>query len=83
MIEIKVASSDLVPKKLLLEADPSIDRINQYLNDSLCYVATLQDEIVGVCVLKAIDRHRYELVNIAVSVENQKKNWITNAPAHS
>ena len=73
MIEINVTPSNLVPKKLLLEADPSIDHINQYLVDSLCYVATIQNEAVGVCVLKLIDRNRYELFNIAVSPENQKK----------
>lgn len=72
MIEIKEISSDLVPKKLLLEADPSIERINQYLKDSLCYVAVFQKEIVGVCILKPIDKFRIELFNIAVLPENQK-----------
>ena len=72
-MEIKVTSSDVVPKKLLLEADPSIDRIEQYLTDSLCYTATIQNEVVGVCVLKHIDRNRYELFNIAVTPKNQKK----------
>ena len=72
MIEIKEISPDLVPQKLLLEADPSIERINQYLEDSLCYVAVIQKEIVGVCVLKPIDKNRIELFNIAVLPENQK-----------
>ena len=72
MIEIKEISSDLVPKKLLLEADPSIERVNQYLKDSLCYVAVFQKEIVGVCILKPIDKFRIELFNIAVLPENQK-----------
>ncbi|MET1257657.1 GNAT family N-acetyltransferase [Aliikangiella sp. GXAS 311] len=73
MIEIKITPSNLVPKKLLLEADPSIDHINQYLADSICYVASIQNEAIGVCVLKPIDINRYELFNIAVSPENQKK----------
>ena len=72
MMEIKEISPDLVPQKLLLEADPSIERINQYLEDSLCYVAVIQKEIVGVCVLKPIDKNRIELFNIAVLPENQK-----------
>jgi ribosomal protein S18 acetylase RimI-like enzyme len=72
MIEIKEISPDLVPQKLLLEADPSIERINQYLDDSLCYVALIQKEIVGVCVLKPIEKNRIELFNIAVLPENQK-----------
>ena len=72
MIEIKEISSDLVPKELLLEADPSIEHLNQYLTDSLCYVAVIQKEIVGVCVLKPIDKNRIELFNIAVLPEKQK-----------
>ena len=72
MIEIKEISSDLVPKKLLIEADPSIERVNQYLKDSLCYVALIQKEIVGVCILKPIDKFKIELFNIAVLPENQK-----------
>lgn len=72
MIEIKEISPYLVPQKLLLEADPSIERVNQYLEDSLCYVAVIQKEIVGVCVLNPVDKNRIELFNIAVLPENQK-----------
>ena len=72
MIEIKEITPDLVPQKLLLEADPSVEHVNQYLEDSLCYVATLQNEIVGVCVLKLKNKNRIELFNIAVLPENQK-----------
>jgi len=72
MIEITEISPALAPQDLLLEADPSIERINQYLVDSLCYVAVIQNDIVGVCVLKPIDRSRIELFNIAVLPENQK-----------
>ena len=72
MIEIREIFPDLVPKKLLLEADPSIERINQYLEDSLCYVAVIPKDIIGVCVLKHIDKNRIELFNIAVLPENQK-----------
>ena len=72
MIEIKEISSDLVPRELLLEADPSIDHVNQYLKDSLCYVAVFKKEIVGVCILKPIDKYKIELFNIAVLPEKQK-----------
>ncbi|MDM8522346.1 GNAT family N-acetyltransferase [Desulfococcaceae bacterium HSG8] len=72
MIEIKEISPDLVPQKLLLEADPSIERVNQYLEGSLCYVAVIRKEIVGVCVLNPIDKNRIELFNIAVLPENHK-----------
>lgn len=72
MIEIKEISPDLVPQKLLLEADPSIERANQYLEGSLCYVAVIQKEIVGVCVLNTIGKNKIELFNIAVLPEKQK-----------
>ena len=72
VIEIQEISPELVSQKLLLEADPSIDRVNQYLEDSLCYVAVFQKEIVGVCVLKPIDKFKVELFNIAVLPEKQK-----------
>lgn len=72
MIKIREISPNLIPKKLLLEADPSIDHVNQYLADSLCFVAEIQDEIVGVCVLKHLDKSRIELFNIAVLPEKQK-----------
>ncbi len=73
MIEIKEISPNLVPQKLLLEADPSIERVHQYLEGSLCYVAVTQQEIVGVCVLNTIDKNRIELFNIAVLPENRNQ----------
>ena len=72
MTEIKEISPDLVPQKLLLEADPSIEHVYQYLKGSLCYVALVQKEIVGVCVLKPLSKSRIELFNIAVLPEKQK-----------
>ena len=72
MVEIKEISPDLVPQKLLLEADPSVERVNRYLKGSLCYAAVLQDKIIGVCVLKSINKNRIELFNIAVFPENRK-----------
>lgn len=72
MTVIQKISPDLVPRRLLLEADPSIERVNQYLKDSLCYVALIKNETVGVCVLQPIDEKRIELFNIAVLPEHQK-----------
>ena len=72
MIEIREISPGLVPKKLLLVADPSIEHVNQYLDDSLCYVAVTRNKIVGACVLKHLDKKRIELFNIAVFPEYQK-----------
>ncbi len=69
----KVESSDL-PLSLLLEADPSESRINSYLLNSWCYAAKDENNnIVGACVLKEIDKHVIELFNISVHPELQAK----------
>jgi len=72
-IDIKESSPDQVPRSLLLEADPSMDRINRYVTDSVCFIATIGHDVIGVCVLKALSRDRYELFNIAVSPGYQKR----------
>ena len=37
MVRIKEISPDLVPQKLLLEADSSIEHVKHYLTDSFCF----------------------------------------------
>jgi len=59
------------PMHLLLEADPSEANVSKYLKQSLCYVADNNTEIVGVCVLNALDGNNIELFNISVSPEMQ------------
>lgn len=83
MVVIQKTDAHIVPKKLLLEADPSWERVNQYLDGSLCYVAVLQEEVVGVCVLNTIGEKRYELFNIAVYPEHQKKGIGTELLEHA
>lgn len=61
------------PIELLLEADPSREKINQYICRSKCFVAINQGKPVGVYVLQPISPVIYELMSIAVSPEHQKK----------
>ncbi len=61
------------PIELLLEADPSRDKINQYLYRSKCFVAIYQGKPVGVYVLQNISPFIFELMSIAVMPEHQKK----------
>ena len=54
------------PWDLLLLADPSRTRIQNYCRDGLCYVAQWHEEIVGVYVIALNTDGGAELMNIAV-----------------
>jgi ribosomal protein S18 acetylase RimI-like enzyme len=61
------------PIELLLEADPSREKLNAYLPNSICYVAKRHDALVGAYVVQGIAPGIYELMSIAVSPEQQRK----------
>ena len=50
---------------LLLEADPSKDMINKYLQDGELFVLKYKDEVVCVTVVTKVDENTCELKNIA------------------
>ena len=54
-IEISETVFSRIPMALLLEADPSVEHIRQYLAQGLCFSAKLAGTIVGACVLVALD----------------------------
>ena len=54
------------PWELLMLADPSRERVQVYLAEGICYQAILDEQIVGVFVLKANSPDLAELVNIAI-----------------
>ncbi len=58
---------------LLLLADPSAALIIEYLTDGTLYSARWDGVVVGVFVLLPVDDARWELKNIAVAPEWQKK----------
>ena len=58
---------------LLLLADPSVDKIESYLNSGSTYIARLNNQIVGVLVLQVIEKDLIEIKNIAVSPSHQGK----------
>jgi ribosomal protein S18 acetylase RimI-like enzyme len=60
------------PIELLLEADPSRDKLNAYLPHSICFVAKRHDALVGAYVVQGIAPGIYELMSIAVSPEKQR-----------
>jgi len=62
----KLYQDEKPPINLLLLADPSVSLIEEYLNRGECFVAELDNQIVGVYVLLPTRPETVELVNIAV-----------------
>ena len=71
MLHIVSAAPEDVPVDLLLEADPSEQRVREYLDNSICYLAVESGEPLGACVLSRIDDGVLELYNIAVRPDSQ------------
>jgi len=69
----KLTSDENPPYDLLLLADPSMDIINDYVYRGDCYVAYINNAIVGVYVTIKTRPLTIELVNIAVNVAYQGK----------
>lgn len=69
----KVNSNDQFPWNLLLLADPSKEKIEEYLEKGETYIALIDNKIVGVYVLVPIDKDEIELKNIAVDENYQGK----------
>ena len=63
----KLRDDEEPPWQILFLAEPSQRKIESYLGNSACFVALIEDQIVGVFVIKADDHDTYEVLNIAVS----------------
>src|SRR6478752_3881239 len=61
------------PMDLLLEADPSEQKVKGYLDDCTCLAALIEGAVVGVCLLKPIGDDAYELMNISVAPSLQQR----------
>ena len=60
---------------LLLEADPSKDMIQKYLNDSDVYALKKEDELISIAVILHIDRKTLELKNIVTKENYRNKGY--------
>lgn len=78
----EVAASD-VPMELLLDADPSPQRIAAYLGASRCFVARAAGAAIGACVVQELARGVYEVMNIAVSPSQQRRGCGTQLLRHA
>lgn len=69
----RLAQTEQPPFDLLELADPSREQIHTYLKTGTCYVARIEAETVGVCVLHPLDAACIEVKNIAVKESEQGK----------
>jgi len=67
----KLLESEPPPMELLLLADPSVKLVQDYINRGQCYVAILDEQIVGEYVLLPTRPETVEIVNVAVAESHQ------------
>ncbi|AFD07183.1 GNAT family N-acetyltransferase [Solitalea canadensis] len=65
--------NEAIPYELLLLADPSKKMVDEYINDSLIYLAINENVITGVYALLPLNNHVAEIKNIAVHNVHQGK----------
>jgi ribosomal protein S18 acetylase RimI-like enzyme len=65
--------NEAVPYDLLLLADPSKEMVDGYINRGFCYIALLDQEMIGEFVLLPTRPATMELVNVAVDERFQGK----------
>lgn len=73
LIKIEEVTALRVPMDLLLQADPSKTKVEGYLRQSRCFIATLKGQVIGACAVKQVSADVHELMNISVAPEHQKK----------
>lgn len=69
----KLRKDEVPPIDLLLHADPSEEMIMGYLQRGVCYVAEMNNEVIGVYVLLPTRPGTMEIVNVAVSTHYRGK----------
>lgn len=67
----RLQATERPPMELLLLADPSRKLVEEYLKRGECYVAEVEENIVGTYVLLPTRPATVELVNIAVAEQHQ------------
>ncbi|MCQ6557549.1 GNAT family N-acetyltransferase [Paenibacillus mendelii] len=66
MVIGQLGTNEMPPMELLLLADPSERLVTAYLQRGYCYVAEMNNEVVGVYVLLPTRPDTIEIVNVAV-----------------
>jgi ribosomal protein S18 acetylase RimI-like enzyme len=82
-VDIQQVPYTEAPIELLLEADPSREKLDAYLPHSTCFVAKRDGQVVGAYVLQGIAPGIYELMSIAVAPEQQRQGIGTTLLEHA
>lgn len=69
----KLNKGEKIPMELLLLADPSREIIEEYVNRGECFIAEMEQQIIGAYVLLSTRPGTVELVNVAVIEEQYGK----------
>ena len=69
----KLNRDEIVPFELLLLADPSKVIVEEYVKRGECFIATLNNQTIGVYVLLSTRPKMIEIVNVAVLEQYQGK----------
>lgn len=69
----ELSTADSIPYSLLHLADPSKEAVEDYLSRGTCYVAFLDNALVGEYVILPTRPFTYELVNLAVDENHQNR----------
>lgn len=69
----KLDKNEPIPYELLLMADPSKDKIDEYIKEGICFTATVEESVIGVYVLVELREDKWELINVAVAENMQGK----------
>ncbi|WP_260260276.1 GNAT family N-acetyltransferase [Vibrio intestinalis] len=72
MTEFSQVNPNTIPLELLLEADPDTRAVENYLQDSICFVAHLHNKIIAACIVKPTCTTSAEIFNVSVFPEYQK-----------
>ena len=71
----QLGNTEALPMELLLLADPSEEKVKDYMKRAWCYVMEQEEKIVGVYSLLPTRPGTVELINIAVVEGEQNKGY--------
>lgn len=79
----KLKDKQIPPYELLNMADPSDEAVKYYLEKGTCYIASSDNEIIGVYVLLQTRPFTIELVNVAIAEEYRGLGYGKKLVAHA
>lgn len=68
-----LGTDEQIPFELMLTADPSVQAIKAYIDDSIIYVAYIENRIIGEYALYPLNGDEIEIKNIAVDEAFQNR----------